>query len=70
MPVTPALEPWFEDSSEQIPLPNEENFMLTPNGLALIYIQGEISSESEGVVILCVDYKDIKDILKTEVVTY
>jgi len=57
------LWPWLEDASERIPMPESENFLLTPHGLALIYRHGEIASQSQGVVILFVEYGDICDIL-------
>ena len=59
------LEPRYENGAQRIPLPARENFMLTPNGIALIYHRYEIAFGSEGVVILYVDYEDVKDILST-----
>jgi len=59
----PILFPPFDDSLENIPMPTSENFLLTPNGLALIYKTNEIASRASGTVILFVDYGDLSDIL-------
>jgi len=59
----PLLMPEYEQNIAITPLPKNENFILAPTGLVLIYQQGEISSMSEGAVILFVDYVDIADIL-------
>ena len=69
----PLLDPWYEDEAENgrreaIPLPSEENFMLTPNGLAFIYRRGEIASMAEDAVILYVEYEDIIDILNVDLI--
>ena len=62
----PSLFPWYKNGSESIPMPAVENFMLTPNGLALIYGIGEIADMASRAVVLYVDYEDILDILSIE----
>lgn len=63
---TQSLNPWYEEETRRIPMPDIENFMLTPNGLALIYSRYEISDGATGPVILYVNYEDVKDILNTD----
>ena len=69
---TAQLDPNFEYLTPSIrdrdvPLPQPDGFMLTPNGLALIYMQGSIASEGGGAVILTANYSELSDILAISV---
>ena len=66
---TQTLEPWYEGGLKRIPIPDIENNMLTPNGLALIYSRYEIACGAEGPVILYIEYDDIEDILNFDINT-
>jgi hypothetical protein len=48
---------------EDIPLPKDENFLITPQGLAFSYQIGEIDSVAEGPVFLLIPYESVADIL-------
>jgi hypothetical protein len=61
------LFPGYEEGNTPVPLPAEENFLITPNGLAIIYGIGEISAMAARAVVLYVEYEDIADILDTAI---